>query len=109
MLREQEKSWIRSFVDYCRVNGLDLLDLKINSTRERAEPGRPAEIFRAIPSVMGSLGFALLEHGVFVLRDYSSSSPVNLRKFTHLDQVIDIISQILSGQHSVHLCPEGDV
>src|SRR5690606_2252842 len=91
VLQEREKEWIRSIVDHCKARGVDLVDLKINPTRERSDPGMPAEIFRAIPLGLQHLGIAILEHGVLVLRDYSSPSPANLRKFTHLDQVFDML------------------
>lgn len=106
MLLEREKVWIRSVIDYCKKSGMDLVDLRINSDRIRTHPGQPAEIFRAVPASLGNIGLSLMEHGVLVLRDYSSPTPINLRKFTHLDQAIDMISQICARQHSTHLCEE---
>lgn len=106
MLLEREKVWIRSIVEHCKKSGVDLVDLRINSSRKRTDPRQPAEIFRVVPAEMNGIGFALMEHGVLVLRDYSHLSPINLRKFTHLGQAFDMMSQICARQHSIHLCED---
>lgn len=102
MLTERQNIWMRSLVSLCQKEGFGISDIKVLPGGEAPCSG-PPEAFRILLNNCADIGIALLSSGVVVFRDYSRSSPVNLRKVTHEKQAGDLLKQLKTRVHSIHL------